>query len=82
MAKHQFIPLELKSEIELAIKERYAELAEKANVYVSDLKKEGDKISGKATFWIGSNDSSLRFEYDQFPRNGSHPLYIVHDWND
>lgn len=82
MAKHQNIPLELQREIEQAIKERYSELAEKARVYISDLAKDGTKISGKATFWVGANDSSLRFEYDPFPRNGAHPLYIAHDWND
>lgn len=82
MAKHQHIPLELQQEIQESIKERYAELAAKASVHISDLTKVGTKISGKATFWVGANDSSLRFEYEQFPRNGSHSLYIVHDWTD
>lgn len=82
MPKHQYISLELQQEIEQAIKGRYAELAKKADVYISDLKREGSKISGKATFWVGSNDSRALFEYEQFPSNGRNPLYIVNDWND
>lgn len=82
MAKKTFIPLEVQREIEEAIKHRYPEVAARANIFLSELKQEGTRITGKATFWAGANDSDLNFEYDRFRRNGGDPLYIVHDWND